>query len=76
MRDFLKDSKDIIDSLAEASKARKQLESNGVLENINLDENNNDKYKWSDINKALSASGLKPWQISSILRKLKGKEIK
>ena len=47
-----------------------------AVKGVLLNENNSDKYKWSDINKALMASGLKPWQISSILRKLKGKEIK
>tara|TARA_Y100000004_G_scaffold189306_1_gene244703 strand:- start:3321 stop:3503 length:183 start_codon:yes stop_codon:yes gene_type:complete len=49
---------------------------NSVLEDTNLEENNNDKYKWGDINKALMGSGFKPWQIASIFRKLKGKEVK
>lgn len=44
-----------------------------ILENIALDENNNDKYKWSDINKAMSGSGLNPRVIMNVLSKLKGK---
>ena len=47
-----------------------------ILENIALDENNNDKYKWSDINKAMSGAGLNPRIIMSVLSKLKGKAIK
>jgi len=47
-----------------------------ILENIALEENNNDKYKWSDINKAMSAAGLNPRVIMSVLSKLKGKAIK
>ena len=47
-----------------------------ILENIALDESNNDKYKWSDINKAMSSAGLNPRVIMSVLSKLKGKVIK
>ena len=47
-----------------------------ILENSNLDENNNEKYKWGDINKAMSGAGLNPRAIMSVLSKLKGKAIK
>ena len=74
MKNLTKKDKETLIKIAQLMK--RANEATEEISEAPLNENNNDKYKWGDINKALMASGLKPWQIASILRKLKGKKLK
>ena len=47
-----------------------------LKESKELKELNTDKYQWSDINKALMATGFGPKVIIKVLQNLKGKKIK